>query len=302
MARALTLGGLWLLLLVPLPLAAQQPAPEFDVLRERRAHPAETPMYRELGIGDFGVAFAAYYTARSYNISDIRGLDNSLATSWLYSFDPWGLGFRTHFEFRASSEWRLSLIPRLDAAFGLLNNSHHETFGFHTLPFTQNYDAANDAMKLSVNLELEFSARWRWLWLTAKGSGWGVFRRTSVKSYRDSYVDPQLGTLDLVKDRERVDWDQGYVYGFSTGVGFEFFFVDEATRFVVFVMARPFNFVQFRGATAMTHGMEVLLRSADFELTHHVGVYFEVSMQLYLPTREFNDVYYSQFSLGIRWR
>jgi hypothetical protein len=304
MVRVIKLLGLWLMLLMPLPLAAQAGAdPDLELFRrDRSTHPSETNMYRELGIGEFGAAFSAFYTARSYNISNIRGLDHSLATSWLYSFDPWGLGFRTHIEYRASTEWRLSLIPRADVAFGILNNSHHETFGFETLPFTQNYPARNDAQKLSLNLELEFSARWRWLWLTAKGSGWMAFRRTHVKSYPATYEDPQLGTLDHVKDRNRVDWDQGYVYGLSTGVGFEFFFVDAAARFIVFLMARPFNTVMFRGDSATTNGAEFVLRSADFELTDHAGIYFEFGLQLFLQTAEFNDIYYTQFSLGVRWR
>jgi hypothetical protein len=85
-------------------------------------------------------------------------------------------------------------------------------------------------------------------------------------------------------------------------VGFEFFFVDEAARFIVFLMARPFNTVKFRDDSATTHGGEFVLRSADFELTNHAGIYFEFGMQLFLQTAEFNDIYYTQFSIGVRWR
>lgn len=301
MARVITLLGLCFALCAPV-LRAQAPASPSEVETGRERHPSETPMYHELGIGEFGFAAAFFYTARSYNISDIRKLDHSLSTNWLYSFDPWGLGGRVHAEYRVSTEWRLSLVPRADVAFGIVNNSHHETFGFFDLPFTQNYRAAQDAQKLSVNLELEFSARWRWLWFTLKGSSWMAFRRTAIRADRSTYFDTQLGTLDYVKDRERVDWDQAYVYGPSTGVGFEFFFLDEAARFVAFVMARPFNFVQFRDATGVTHGLEVVVRSTDYDITDQAGIYFEASIQMYLPTDEFNDVYYTQFSLGVRWR
>lgn len=313
MVRAVMLVGLALLLAAVSPLAAQEaptrPAgPEdldFKLGRGkpgRGPHPSETPKYRELGIGDLGFAFAAFYTARSYNISDIRKLDHSLANSWLHSFDPWGLGARIHAEYRLSNEWYLSLIQRADVAFGLLNTPHHETFSFYELPFTQNYPASNDNQKLSVNLELEFSVRWRWLWFTAKANSWMVFRKTEVRGRRDTFVDGQLGTLDSVKDRKRTDWDNAFVYGASTGVGFDFFFVDESARFIVFAMWRPFNVVRFRDATGITNGLEFIVRSADFDLTDQAGIYFEASAQMYLPTDEFNDIYYSQFSFGIRWR
>lgn len=312
MARVVILVGLALALFAPLPLSAQEaptnPEPEeleFDIKREparRNLHPSETGKYRELGIGELGFAFASFYTARSYNISDIRKLDHSLATSWLYSFDPWGLGTRLHAEYRVSNEWRLSIIQRADVAFGILNTPHHETFSFENLPFSRNYPAANDNLKLSLNLEFEFSARWRWLWFTAKANSWMVFRRTKVTGYRDSYVDEQLGTLDKVKDRKRTEWDNAFVYGASTGVGFDFFFVDEAARFIVFALWRPFNVIRFRDATGISNGLEVVIRSADFDLTNQAGIYFEVGVQMYLPTDEFNDVYYSQFSFGIRWR
>lgn len=278
---------------------------EFRLRREpprRGSHPSETPKYRELGIGELGFAFATFLTARSYNISDIRKLDHSLATSWLHSFDPWGLGTRIHAEYRISTEWRFSVIQRADVAFGILNTPHHETFGFHNLPFTQNYPAGNDNQKLSLNLELEFSLRWRWLWFTAKANSWMVFRRTKVRGYRDSFVDDQLGTLDTVKDRNRTDWDNAFVYGASTGIGFDFFFVDESARFIVFAMWRPFNVIRFRDATGISNGLEFVIRSADFDLTNQMGIYFEASAQMYLPTDEFNDVYYSQLSLGLRWR
>jgi len=312
MVRLVILAGLALALFAPQGLSAQEaptnPDPDaikFDINRKpirRDTHPSETRKYRELGIGELGFAFASFYTARSYNISDIRGLDHSLATSYLYSFDPWGLGGRIHAEYRATNEWRFSLIQRADVAFGILNTPHHETFHFDNLPFSQNYPAANDNLKLSVNLEVEFSARWRWLWFTAKANSWMVFRRTKVRGYRDSFVDNQLGTLDKVNDRVRTDWDNAFVYGASTGIGFDFFFVDEAARFIVFAMWRPFNVIRFRDATGISNGMEFIIRSADFDLTNQLGIYFEVSAQMYLPTDEFNDVYYSQLSLGLRWR
>lgn len=309
MARAAILAGLALALFASGLCAQEAPTnPEdlkFDVSRKpirRDASPSETPKYRELGIGELGFAFAVFYTARSYNISDIRKLDHSLATSWLYSFDPMGLGTRIHAEYRLSTEWRFSIIQRADVAFGILNTPHHETFSFDTLPFTQNYQAANDNLKLSVNMEFEFSARWRWLWFTAKANSWMVFRRTKVRGYRDSFIDPQLGTLDKVKDRVRTDWDNAFVYGASTGVGFDFFFVDESARFLLFLMWRPFNVIRFRDATGISNGLEVVVRSADFDLTNQAGIYFEASVQMYLPTDEFNDVYYSQFSIGLRWR
>lgn len=308
MPRGLLLVGLLLALCAPMRLAAQEAAtnPEdlrFELRREARTvHPSETSKYRELGIGELGFSFALFYAAHSYNITDIRGHDHSLATNWLYSFDPWGVGGRVHAEYRLSSEWRLSFIQTADVAFGILNNAHHETFEFETLPFTQNYRAANDAQKLSLNLEFEFSARWRWLWFTAKANSWMVFRRTHVRANRDNFFDSQLGEIDKVKDRDRLDWDNAYLLGASTGVGFEFFFVDEATRFVLFAMWRPFNVIHFRDATGIANGFELMVRSTDFDLTNQSGLFFSVSFQAYLDTDEFNRVYFTQLSFGIRWR
>jgi hypothetical protein len=308
MARA------WLILLVlaaslPLPLYAQdQPKPdemEFDIRRQpypRDLHPNETSRFREIGVGELGFAWNVFYTARSYNISDISGLDESLGTSWLYSFDPWGLGGRFHMEYRVSNEWRLSFMPRADVAFGILNTSHPNTHDIEGLPFDRNYRGANDNQKLSVNLEFEFAARWRFLWFVHKVNAWMVFRRREIRAFDTVYRDPQLGTLGRIKDRDRVDWEQAYVFGTATGIGFEFFFLPEDLRFAVFALWRPFNNVGFRDKGGLTNGLEVVVRSVDFELTNQIGLFFEASLQMYLPTDEFNDIYYTQFSIGVKFR
>lgn len=312
MLRVLTI-----LLLLCAPLCAQTgtstPKPadtatiddmEFDIRRPFREtrHPSETPRYRATGVGEIGLAFNIFYTARSYNISDIGGLDNSLASSWLYSFDPWGLGGRAHIEWRISPEWWLSIMPRTDVAFGILNTSYHNTNEIEGLPFTRNYQSANDMQKLSVNFELEVSARWRYMWFVTKASIWSVFRKRSIRTNDSDHFDSQLGTLGPVKDRKRVEWEQAYVFGAATGIGFEFFFLPEAYRFIVMGLWRPFNTVMWRDKSSVTNGFEFMIRSADFVLTHQVGIFFEMSMQLYLPTDNFNDIYYTQFSLGIKFK
>jgi hypothetical protein len=45
-----------------------------------------------------------------------------------------------------------------------------------------------------------------------------------------------------------------------------------------------------------------MVRSTDFELTNQSGLFFSVSFQAYLDTDEFNRVYFTQLSFGIRWR
>ncbi|MCB9933305.1 MAG: hypothetical protein H6841_07785 [Planctomycetes bacterium] len=309
------MGRCWIILalLAALPLLAPLCAQDgtrvedmkFELKRqphERSLHPNETPRFREVGVGEFGVAWNVFYTARSYNISDISGLDNSLATSWLYSFDPWGLGMRAHIEYRISNEWRLSFGPRADVAYGILNTQYPNTHEIEGLPFSRNYRGANDQQKLSLNLEFEFAARWRFMWFVHKFESWMVFRRREVRAFDSLYRDPQLGALAYIKDRERVEWEQAYVFGTATGVGFEFFFLPESTRFILFALWRPFNNISFRDKGGISNGIELMVRSADFELTNQFGVFFEFSVQMYLPTDEFNDVYYTQFSIGVKFR
>lgn len=291
------------------PLQAQDDTPvedmKFDVKRQpygRSLHPNETPRFREVGVGEFGLAWNIFYTARSYNITDYSKLDNSLATSWLYSFDPWGLGARAHIEYRVSNEWRFSFSPRADVAYGILNTQSPNTHDIDGLPFDRNYRGANDQQKLSLNLEFEFAARWRYMWFVHKFESWMVFRRREIRAFDSVYRDPQLGTLARIKDRERVDWEQSYLFGTATGVGFEFFFLPESTRFIIFALWRPFNNIVFRDKGGLSNGFEIMIRSADFELTNQIGLFFEISVQAYLPTDEFNDVYYSQFSIGVKFR
>jgi hypothetical protein len=277
---------------------------EFDVKRRapRPTHPSETERYSSIGLREWSVAWNVFYTARSYNVSDIRGLDQSLATSWLYSFDFWGLGARAHIEYKASPEWRFSILPRVDVGYGILNASYHNKHELEDLPFARNYRGANDVQKLSFRAEIEFAARWRWLWFVGKFDSWMVFRRREIRANDTQYRDPQLGALSAIKERNRVDWEQAYVFGAATGVGFEFFFLDPDVRFILFTLWHPFNNVTFRGGTSISNGFELAVRSADFEISDVFGIFFEASVQLYLPTDEFNDVYYTQFSVGVKFR
>lgn len=293
------------LLCAAAPLLAQEASPaEFDIKRKppRTLHPTETERFRQLGLEEWGVAWNVFYTARSYNITDIRGLDQSLSTSWLYSFDFAGLGARAHIEYRISPEWTFSILPRADIGFGILNEAYHNTHELTDLPFDRNYRGANDMLKLSTRAELEVALRWRWMWFVVKFDSWMVFRRREIRANDTAYRDPQFGTLSSIKDRKRVDWEQAYVFGAATGVGFEFFFLDPSVRFVLFALYRPLNNVTFRNGTSLTHGMEYTVRSADFDISNVVGVYFEIGFQAFLQTEEFNNIYYSQFSIGLKFR
>src|SRR5690606_5200923 len=194
---------LWILCLaataLPCGLLAQESGPpgEFEVKRRlaRATHPSETDRYSAIGLKEWGLAWNVYYTMRSYNVTDIRGLDESLATSWLYSFDPWGLGVRAHIEHKATTEWSFSIMPRVDAAYGILNTSHHNPHELEEPPFTRNFRGSNDSQKLSIRAELEFAARWRWLWFVGKVDSWMVFRRRAIRANDTVYRDDQLGTL-----------------------------------------------------------------------------------------------------------
>lgn len=281
-------------------------AEEFDVERQpidRSIHPSETDMFKEVGAGDWGVGWASFFSFHSYNITDIRGLDHSLATNWLNSFD-FGVGARANIEYRMTPDWYMTLMPRVDIGGGLLNYGRHETFELETIDITRNLPSKNDTKKLSVNVEFEVDFRWRFIWFINKFQAFNVFQRRHVRGYVPTFGNSQFGTLDRVKDRDRLEWEQAHIIGGATGIGFEFFFVDPATRFMVYTLARPFTYIEFRDASAFSPlGFEVGVRSTDFELTDEIGLYFDLSVQFYLPLkREFNDIYVSQFSIGVKFR
>jgi hypothetical protein len=279
------------------------PGPEdlrFDV---RNTHPAETERYQALSIGDWGVSFNAFYAMHSYNVTDIRGLDNSLASNWLYAMDPWGLGFRAHIEHRLNEEWSLSIIPRVSVAAGIYNTSYHNTFDFPNLPFTSNIRSANDSFKISIDADIEFAARWRWLWFVGKLNTWSVFRRRYVNANDKVFRDPQLGVLDDVRNPEKIVNEQALIVGGATGVAFDFFTLNGSTPLVFYIMWLPWNYIDFRGAGGFSNGFELILRSSDFHLTNESGLYFEVGFQAIMQIeREVNDVYFATIGLGIRWR
>ena len=280
--------------------------PAFEIRRggsEPARHDSETPKFREVGVKEIGVTWAVFYTTRSYSITDVRGLDNSWSSSWAKSFDFLGLGAQASIEYRFRPEWRMNFTPRVDIAFGIHNQPRHHTHELQVLPFTRNYLGADDQQKMSINLRFEYAVRWRYLWFVQEVQGFFAFRRTEIRAYDTDYQDDQLGTLDRIKDRDRVDWDQFITFGTGTGIGFEWFFLDEAYRIVTLMLWRPFNNVSYRGAGGMTNGLEFILRSSTFEISDQLGIYFEASFQLYLPTnREFSMIYNSQFSLGVRFR
>ncbi len=272
--------------------------------REKPAgHTSETRRFRETGIGEFGVNWAIFSTTRGYNVTDIRGLDHPWSARYMASLDFWGFGGAAIVDYRLTPDWRITTTYRVDAAYGIVNQSRHETHSLQTLPVKRNYRGSYDQQKLSLNLSFEFAARWRYMWIIADFDGLLAFRRIDIRAYDTDFEDNQLGRLDLIKDRKRVDWDHIYKLGAGIGVGFEWFFVDEYARFVTVLMWRPWTWVTYRGASGFTNGLEFIMRSAPFELSNHIGVYFEFSVQMYLPVpREFNQIYYSQFSIGVRFK
>ena len=300
-----------LLLLVLAPFAAAQAgtSPEAETGPEdmkfeiSKRHPAETSRYRALNIGDWGVSFSSFYAIHSYNITDIRGLDNSLGSNWMYSMDTFGIGGRLHIEHRLDEEWSLSIIPRVSVAFGMYNVSYHNTFDFPTLPFTSNIRSANDSMKLSIDADLEFAVRWRYLWFVAKLNTWSVFRQRKIEANSKVFRDSQLGALDTVENPEFTAYEQAYVIGAATGVALDFYALNRSTPLMLYLLWLPWNYIDFRGAGGYSNGLELILRSNDFQLTDEFGLYFEGSFQALMQIeREVNDVYFASFAIGIKWR
>lgn len=283
----------------PIPAAA----PEDMKFEIGRTAPSETDRYRALSIGDWGISYSAFYAMHTYNITDIDGLDNSLSSNWLYGMDTFGLGGKLHIEHRLNEEWKLSIIPRLSVAFGWYNTSYHNTFEFDSLPFTSNVRSANDSMKLSVDADVEFAARWRWLWLVGKLNTWSVFRQRHIKANNKVFRDPQLGVLDSVTTPEYTAYEQAYVLGGATGVAFDFFAMSKSTPLIVYLLWLPWNYVEFRGSGGYTNGFEIIVRSTDYNLTDQSGLYLELGIQgLVQIDGEVNDVYFTTFAFGIKWR
>lgn len=290
----------------PAPSEAAEIWPDFNITRgggESDRHGSETDKFHETQVKEVGVTFAIFYTTRSYNVTDVRGFDNTWGSSYLTSFDYWGIGTQASVEYRMRPDWRMNFTPRVDIAYGVLNKPRHHTHELETLPFTRNYRGADDAQRLSLNMRFEFAVRWRYLWFVQDFQAFFAWRRTEIRAYDTDYQDDQLGTLDLIKDRKRVDWDAIYLFGAGTGIGFEWFFLDESYRFVTLVLWRPYANLTYRKAGGFTNGLEFVARSSTFELTNQLGIFFEVSVQLYLPIKhEFSSVYFSQFSVGVRFR
>ncbi|MDH5642105.1 MAG: hypothetical protein OEY28_12510, partial [Nitrospira sp.] len=141
------------------------------------------------------------------------------------------------------------------------------------------------------------------IWFIAKADTWMSFRKRHIKANDSDYYLPQLGQLDLIEDRDRVEWESAIVYGGATGIGFDLMFMREATRLHLQFLARPYNVIRFRDGQGVSTGFEFVMRTADYELSDQFGLYFEASVQGFLPIdREFNDIYYSQFSIGFRFR
>ncbi len=280
--------------------------PEFEIKRgggEESNHGSETSRFHETGIKEFGFTYAIFYTTRSYNVTDIHGFDNQWSTVWLKSFDFWGLGFLTSMEYRFAPEWRLNFTPRADVAYGILNEPRHVEHELQQLPFKRNYRGAYDMQKISLDMRFEFAVRWRYLWFVQDFQAFLAWRRVEIRAYDTNYEDDQLGPLDLIKDRERVDWEHIYMFGAGTGIGFEWFFLDESYRFVTLALWRPYASLSFRDRSALTNGLEMVIRSANFDMTDRMGLYFEISGQLFLPVdRKFNNIFYTKFSIGVRFR
>lgn len=280
--------------------------PRFEITRgggEDAKHGSETTRFRETGIKEFGFTYAVYYTARSYNVTDIHGLDNQWSTVWIKSFDFWGLGFQTSMEYRFRPDWYINVMPRVDIAYGILNEPRHVEHELKQLPFKRNYRGAYDAQKLSLDIRVEFAMRWRYLWFVHDFQAFLAWRMVKIRAYDSNYEDDQLGPLDVIKDRERTDWEHIYMLGAGTGIGFEWFFLDESYRFVTLMLCRPYTNLSFRERSGNTTGLEMIIRSANFEITDQLGVFFEISGQAFLPVdRKFNTIYFTKFSIGVRFR
>lgn len=294
-------------LFAPALFALDDDLPRFEIKRgggeESARHRSETSRFRETGVKEFGFTYAVFYTLRSYNVTDIHGLDNQWSSVWVKSFDFWGLGFQTSMEYRFAPDWRINLTPRADVAYGILNEPRHVEHSLQKLPFNRNYRGAYDIQKISVDLRFEFAVRWRYLWFVQDFQAFLAFRRVAIRAYDTDYEDDQLGKLDLIKDRERVDWEHIYMFGAGTGIGFEWFFIDESYRFVTLALWRPYASLSFRDRSGLTNGIELVIRSSNFEITDQLGIYFEISGQAFLPVdHRFNTIYFTKFSVGVRFR
>jgi hypothetical protein len=275
---------------------ADQPSDEPHGLRSA----SETDKYRESLPGETSFTNAVSWAPRYFNVTRTEGFDDSLSKRWLTNLHLVGVRYEGILAHRLDHDRSIIFRPTAALTYNYSWISSDEMFRLRTVQREVAVSSSFQTNQLFADFgaSLGYSGRvWEgfldWRSMLA-------FRFQRLTTNERSVVDPLGGLIDNVESPVRNETTRAFMHSF--GIGAALHFGHEEANYRLALTYRPFTLMDYdhRNGT-LQHGIGLELKHDGLRLSDDSALNLAFRFDFWLPSQEFNDVFWFEINLGVRF-
>ena len=263
-----------------------------------REHTSETNRYREALPGEWASSYFITYAPRYINATAIKGFDDSFMPKFIPGMNYASMRFESLLEYKIDNSFSFGLRPSLGLGYGFTTYSSHGLFKLATIGGEQDMPAKFAVDQLTWDIGTQASLRWESLefFLDTRWMNAHRFRRIEASS---GIFSGASGFIDNLESKIRQEDDRLTFSDWGFGIGYH---INDLTwNYRAALVYRPATIVDFKGQGSTLSGFGVDFRADGLQLSDDLGLALSFRWDFWLPSDEFNDVFFFELGIGIRF-
>lgn len=260
---------------------------------------SETPRFREAAPGEWSRTHVITWNPRYFNATDTRGFDDSFSRRLITSMTYISARYEQQADYRLGAKHWLSFRPTASLAYGYSTMSSHEMFLLGTVDREVDMPSKFDIGQLIGDIGATAGIRGEDHEVFVDWSSLAAWRFQRVVSQGTQKIDPVTGLVDSIRAPTRNEEDRAFFH--QTGIGYAFHFGAEPWNYRFAMLWRPVAHLTWQDRSATLMGFGIDMRADGFRLSDDVGLALHLKFDFFLPKDDFNDVFWFELGIGVRF-
>ncbi len=260
---------------------------------------SETSEFREAQPGEWAYTNFITWAPRYVNVTDVRGFDDSLSRRFVPSLTFVSARYERAMKYRLSHQTWFSLRPTASFGYGYSAFSSHEEFRLNTVDREVAVPAKFGVGQIHADLGASFG-----IWSGAHEvyldwSSLFAWRFQSLKARVNTATDPVSGLVDSLREPLRRQTHLAQLH--SLGVGYALHVGNEPWNYRIAFTVLRVTEVSWNDHRTLVAGSGFDVRADGFRLSDDVGLALHFKFDWWLPRRGFNDIFWFELGVGVRF-
>lgn len=263
------------------------------------ASASDTPRFREAQVGEWATTSFLAWSPRYFNATDISAFDDSFSRRLITSLGLLTAKYERQMDYRLGERDWLTLRPALGVGYGYSTMSSHEEFRLNSVNRYVETSTKFGIGQAIGDLGLAVGYRHGAHELYLDFQSVFALRFQRLKSNELSKIDPVSGLVDSIESPVRNETHKAWFH--NLGIGYGLHVGTEPWNYRLSAEYRPLAYLEWQRRSTTTHGFGIGAQADGFRLSDDIGLALHFRFDFYLPKDDFNDIFWFEFGVGVRF-